>query len=99
MLVHLAEEVGTPCPLAPGSFMRVPQHVVAAGAHLSRQKVNEVLQTFRAARLVHLEHGFLCVVDRETLKAIAGAADVPPPAARPTVCKFRHRELALDCVE
>lgn len=96
-LVGLTERIGERCRLADGRYLKMPQHLIASAAHLSRQRTNLLLRRFRRARLVCMAPGFLCAVDVDGLRAVAAGRPLPRASGPPLECKRRHPAAALTC--
>jgi CRP-like cAMP-binding protein len=97
VLLHLDDQMGTPCPLAPGVQLLVNQATVAAIAGVSRQTANQTLRALQSARLVFVERALVCVGNRSALVAAAEGGPTVTRTRGPVTCKFRHRSLPLSC--
>lgn len=98
-LLYLADRMAERCPLAGGRMMPLTQHVVAGIADLTRQTANAELKRLQRARLVHLERGFVCLLQPERLREIAAGHPLRAAPAHRTTCRYRHPEKPLDCVQ
>lgn len=98
MLALLAEQVGSACALAGGRYITLPQRLIAAAAHLSRQVTNRALMQLRARRLIDVERSFVCVLSLDRLRAVASGTRQPIVVGPPTECRMRHPKGELNCV-
>lgn len=98
-LLYLADRMAERCPLAGGRMMPLTQPIVAGIADLTRQTANAELKRLQRARLVHLERGFVCLLQPERLREIAAGHPLRAAPAHRTTCRYRHPEKPLDCVQ
>ncbi|HEY0971680.1 MAG TPA: Crp/Fnr family transcriptional regulator [Gemmatimonadales bacterium] len=96
-LLYLADVAGQPCPLGGGTRLMLSQHVIAAAADLARQTTNRELRRLHRARVVHVDRGMVCLVDRAMLADVGAGRLHVVPAPRPSACKLRNPEMTLDC--
>ena len=97
VLLYLVEKLGASCHMVSVHFLRLPQYIIAAAAHPSRQRSNRVLRALSAARLIRVETNFICIIDVAGLTAVQAGAAIPKATSNVTSCKRRHPEVALDC--
>lgn len=96
-LLYLADAMGESCPIGRGLRLSLPQHVIAATVDLARQTTNRELRRLHQSRVLHIERGMVCLVDRELLMEVASGGLLVRPAMRPATCKLRYPEMPLDC--
>jgi CRP-like cAMP-binding protein len=92
-----SRHVGGVCPLVGGRFLQIPQDLLASLCGVSRQTLNRALSKLQAARLVHVERRFVCVLDPEALEEAARGRRAVTATGRRTHCKLRHSDQPFDC--
>jgi CRP-like cAMP-binding protein len=96
-LLYLGDALGQPCDLGGGIRVALPQRLIAAAVDLARQTTNRELRRLNHSRILHVERGVVCIVDRELLLEVAAGRIRPVPAPRPAACKLLNPQMALDC--
>ncbi len=96
-LLYLAALLGTPCPLARGSYLHLGQSTITATAGLGRQSVNRALGQLARSRMIFVRRGFLCVLSPGALWRVASGAAIPRSEDGSTTCKLRTPKVALTC--
>ena len=94
---YLQKKLGQACPFAPGAYIDVSQSEIARMAGQTRQTINGVLQRLRAAGILHLERGRICVRDVAGLDAAAQGAGIVRRFEPARSCRLALGRGAVEC--
>ncbi|MDH5643019.1 MAG: Crp/Fnr family transcriptional regulator [Gemmatimonadota bacterium] len=97
ILAQLGNVAGSQCHHSAGCHVSITQDGIATIAGISRQTANRILSQFKGNRLVHVERGFLCVLDLDGLRKVYSGGHVGEGRAVSFRCKTRNPSICLEC--